>query len=309
MEEEIIEDFTEDVLDENQVEIQRLESEINQLENSLKYPMAFKSAIGGGLIGYVLSKQIVPSNDIAIISTLASSYLAYNYMKNKDLSVDQKHLINEQIQERKKRLRSLGVEVKADETGILGAEEIENLDYSKYIFGDDKYGNFIGNPAVGFHAIVFGLPKGGKSIWSMQFADYLANHFGDVLYIASEEGFKGTIKDKIVEWTTNRKNLKFGNFTGFDEIKENIKGYDFVFIDSLDFAKITVEEMEELKAENPETSFVTIKQVTKDGKFRGSQEYAHNCDIIIEIIDGVANQKGRYNPEAQMLVFEKEEEE
>ena len=57
----------------------------------------------------------------------------------------------------------------------------------------------------------------------------------------------------------------------------------------------------------PISSFVTIKQVTKDGKFRGSKEYAHNCDIIIEIIDGVANQKGRYNPEAQMLVFEKEE--
>ena len=65
----------------------------------------------------------------------------------------------------------------------MSAEELENMDYDKYVFGNDKYGQFIGNPAVGFHAIVFGLPKGGKSIWSMQFADYLANHFGKVLYI------------------------------------------------------------------------------------------------------------------------------
>jgi len=66
--------------------------------------------------------------------------------------------------------------------------------------------------------------------------------------------------------------------------------------------------MEELKTLNPKTSFVTVKQVTKDGKFRGSQEYAHNCDIIVSIEDGIATQKGRYNPQAQMEVFAKEEE-
>ena len=119
---------------------------------------------------------------------------------------------------------------------------------------------------------------------------------------------KVLFKDKITEWTNNRKNLKFANFTGYDQIKDNISGYDFVFIDSLDFAKITVEEMEELKKLYPQTSFVTVKQVTKDGKFRGSQEYAHNCDIIVSIEDGVATQKGRYNPQSQMEVFTKDEE-
>ena len=74
------------------------------------------------------------------------------------------------------------------------------------------------------------------------------------------------------------------------------------------FANITVDEMEELKELNPTTSFVTVKQVTKDGKFRGSQEYAHNCDIIVEIIEGIAYQKGRYNPQSEMEVFTKEEE-
>jgi len=301
-------DFTEQEQDENQQEIESLTQEINRLENTLKYPLGFKNAVAGGLLGYLLTKKLAKDNNVAILGSLASSYAAFNMFKGKDLSNEQKQAINEQIHIRKQRLKSLGVEIKAEETGILGAEELENLDYEKYIFGEDRYGNFMGNPAVGFHAIVFGLPKGGKSIWSMQFADYLANHFGNVLYIASEEGFKGTIKQKVTEWTTNRQNLKFGNFTGFEEIKENINGYDFVIIDSLDYADITVEEMEELKAENPKTSFITIKQVTKDGKFRGSQEFAHNCDIIVEIIDGIAHQKGRYNPAAEMEVFTKEEE-
>jgi len=304
-EEEI--DFTEQT-DENQIEINNISTEINRLENMLKFPLGFKNAVAGGLLGYFLTKQVAKDNDIAILGSLASSYAAYNFSKGKDLTTEEKHAINEQIQIRKKRLQSLGVEIKAEETGILGAEELEKLDYDKYVFGDDQYGNFMGNPAVGFHAIVFGLPKGGKSIWSMQFADYLANHFGNVLYIASEEGFKGTIKQKIKEWTTNRTHLKFGNFTGFEEIKNNINGYDFVVIDSLDYADISVEEMEEIKANNPKTSFITIKQVTKDGKFRGSQEFAHNCDIIVEIIDGIAHQKGRYNPAAEMEVFTKAEE-
>ena len=308
MEEQEI-DFTEDkgtVDNDNQINI--LSTEINRLENMLKFPMGFKNAVAGGLLGYFLTKQVVKDNNMAILGSLASSYAAFNFSQGRDLTTEQKHAINEQIQVRKKQLKSLGVEIKAEETGVLTAAELEQMDYDKYVFGEDKYGNFMGNPAVGFHAIVFGLPKGGKSIWSMQFADYLANHFGDVLYIASEEGFKGTIKEKITEWTTNRTHLKFGNFRGYEEIKNNIGNYDFVFIDSLDYADISVDEMEELKAENPNTSFVTIKQVTKDGKFRGSQEFAHNCDVIVEIIDGIANQKGRYNPAAEMEVFTKDEE-
>ena len=300
-------DFTEGV-DLKDQQITQLQKEIIQLESNLKFPLALKSVVAGSLLGYFTTKKVTKNNNAAVLGSLAGAAAAYNLTKGKDLSTDQKHAINEQIQLRKNQLRNLGVEIKADETGILSAQELEDMDYDKYVFGDDKYGNFIGNPAVGFHAIVFGLPKGGKSIWSMQFADYLANHFGNVLYIASEEGFKGTIKDKITEWTTNRSNLKFGNFTGYEQIKNNVDGYDFVFIDSLDFAKITVEEMEELKALNPKTSFITVKQVTKDGKFRGSQEYAHNCDIIVSIENGIANQKGRYNPEAQMKVFAKEEE-
>ena len=308
MEEQEI-DFTEDkgtVDNDNQINI--LSTEINRLENMLRFPMGFKNAVAGGLLGYFLTKRMAKDNNMAILGSLASSYAAFNFSQGRDLTTEQKHAINEQIQVRKKQLKSLGVEIKAEETGVLTAAELEQMDYDKYVFGEDKYGNFMGNPAVGFHAIVFGLPKGGKSIWSMQFADYLANHFGDVLYIASEEGFKGTIKEKITEWTTNRTHLKFGNFRGYEEIKNNIGNYDFVFIDSLDYADISVDEMEELKAENPNTSFVTIKQVTKDGKFRGSQEFAHNCDVIVEIIDGIANQKGRYNPAAEMEVFTKDEE-
>ena len=302
-------DFTaEETVNYENDEVRKLQEEIAKLENMLKFPMAFKSIIAGGLLGYLFGKKYFGNESAALLGSLASGYAAFNFSRGKDLTPDQKHAINEQIQARKARLQALGIEIKGETIGVLSADELERLDYDKYIFDDDQYGEFMGNPAVGFHAIVFGAPKGGKSIWAMQFANYLANHFGEVLYIASEEGFKGTIKQKITEWTDNRTNLNFANYKGYEEIKDGIANYNFVFIDSLDFAKITVEEMEQLKRDNPAVSFVTIKQVTKDGKFRGSQEYAHNCDIIIEIIDGIANQKGRYNPQAEMEVFTKAEE-
>ena len=308
MEDEEIDFTSEQTVNYENDEVRKLQEEIAKLENMLKFPMAFKSIIAGGLLGYLFGKKYFGNESAALLGSLASGYAAFNFSRGKDLTPDQKHAINEQIQARKARLQALGIEIKGETIGVLSADELERLDYDKYIFGDDQYGEFMGNPAVGFHAIVFGAPKGGKSIWAMQFANYLANHFGEVLYIASEEGFKGTIKQKITEWTDNRTNLNFANYKGYDEIKDGISNYNFVFIDSLDFAKITVEEMEQLKRDNPAVSFVTIKQVTKDGKFRGSQEYAHNCDIIIEIIDGIANQKGRYNPQAEMEVFTKEEE-
>ena len=308
MEDEEIDFTSEQTVNYENDEVRKLQEEIAKLENMLKFPMAFKSIIAGGLLGYLFGKKYFGNESAALLGSLASGYAAFNFSRGKDLTPDQKHAINEQIQARKARLQALGIEIKGETIGVLSADELERLDYDKYIFGDDQYGEFMGNPAVGFHAIVFGAPKGGKSIWSMQFANYLANHFGEVLYIASEEGFKGTIKQKITEWTDNRTNLNFANYKGYEEIKDGIANYNFVFIDSLDFAKITVEEMEQLKRDNPAVSFVTIKQVTKDGKFRGSQEYAHNCDIIIEIIDGIANQKGRYNPQAEMEVFTKEEE-
>ena len=50
-------DFTEQQKDENQQEIDSLTQEINRLENTLKYPLGFKNAVAGGLLGYLLTKK------------------------------------------------------------------------------------------------------------------------------------------------------------------------------------------------------------------------------------------------------------
>jgi hypothetical protein len=78
-----------------------------------------------------------------------------------------------------------------------------------------------------------------------------------------------------------------------------------VVIDSVNFAKITAEQVEQLKAENPNTLFITIHQATKQGQARGSQEYIHNADTIIKVHEGVATSMGRFNEGGTYIVFEK----
>lgn len=187
----------------------------------------------------------------------------------------------------------------------MSADELRDYTYRSYPF-DGKYKALIGQPARSFHMMVFGRPKQGKSIFCFQLAKYLTK-FGKVLYIAAEEGFSATLQQKLTEFGAVNQNLYFANYRNFEQIRENLKGsdYEFVVIDSINFINLEPEDVETLKAENKEKAFITIQQATKNGAFRGSQQFAHNCDIIIEVVEGVANHTGRYAAPSEMQIFDK----
>ena len=196
-----------------------------------------------------------------------------------------------------------------DNKGIMNSAELLNYSYQRYPF-QGKWENFIGQPSKNFHAMIYGRPKQGKSILSVQFAQYLSENFGRVLYVASEEGFSVTLQNKIKEFAMDNANLDFANFRTYEQIREalHVRKYSFVFIDSVNFIKITPEDIEDLKAENKNTAFITIQQATKNGNFRGSQEFAHNCDAVIRVEAGKAFHQGRFQEPSDMDVFDKPEE-
>ena len=185
----------------------------------------------------------------------------------------------------------------------MNASDLLEYKYDCYTFSG-KYGEFFGNPSKNFHLMVFGRPKNGKSIFTVQFAKYLST-LGKVLYIASEEGFSATLQQKIREFGMANPNLDFGNFRDYEQIRDVLANnhYQFVVIDSINFINLEPEDVEVLKAENPGTAFITIQQATKGGQFRGSQQFAHNCDMIVEIVDGVAYHTGRFAAPSEMAVF------
>lgn len=224
-----------------------------------------------------------------------------------------KHKIINDIISSQNRLREEGEnefnQENPNDKGIMSSTDLVNHTYTKYNFSG-KWNDFIGQPSKNFHAMIYGRPKQGKSILAVQLAQYLSENFGKVLYIASEEGFSVTLQKKVAEFAIDNPNLDFANYRDFNQIKEalHVRKYQFVFIDSVNFIKITPEDVEDLKSANKNTAFITIQQATKNGNFRGSQEFAHNCDMVIRVEAGQASHQGRFQEPTEMAVFDKPEE-
>jgi hypothetical protein len=279
----------------------KLNAEIRMLSSQIAFPPAIRNAVAVGAIGKHYIGGIVPM--------IAGAIVGYKLSKQKNLSEFDKQIILNKISNKHKQLQALE---KADARntseieGIMSSADLVDYDYKKYPF-TGKWKKFIGEPSIGFHAMVFGIPKSGKSILCTQMAKYMSDNFGSVLYVAAEEGFSMTLQNKLKEFGMASENLHYANFREYEQIRTALQNneFAFVFLDSVNFMKITPEQMRELKAENPQTAFITIQQATKDGKFRGSQEYAHDADVIINVANGIATQQGRFCEPSMMRVFKK----
>lgn len=277
----------------------QLTRELAQLRAAANVPNKIASSLGGMAIGQALG--------VGSLGTAMLGLVGFQLGSKKDIDDKQKAKLNAQIQQKARELLALerGDQVEqAKQSGIMSADELVDYTYDSYNF-DGKWQKLVGNPAKSFHMMVFGRPKQGKSIFCFQLAKYLSK-FGKVLYIASEEGFSATLQQKLQEFGAVNHNLHFANFRDYETIKNELTGtdYEFVVVDSINFINLEPEDVEELKSLNREKAFITIQQATKGGQFRGSQQFAHNCDIIIEVIQGVAHHTGRYAAPSEMAIFD-----
>jgi predicted ATP-dependent serine protease len=143
--------------------------------------------------------------------------------------------------------------------------------------------------------MVYGLPKSGKSTMCLDFANYLAANHGKVLYCAIEEGFGYTLKEKIERLKAHHSNLYIT-----DRVPENLNDFNFVFIDSVSKAGMDVNDIDSLRKMHPEVSFIFIYHTTKEGKFKGVNEHAHEVDVIVQVEKGKATSTGRFNAGGSM---------
>ena len=184
-----------------------------------------------------------------------------------------------------------GTDYEDDEEGaiVVPSGELLGMDFET-IGLQGKYRELIGDPSVGFSAMVYGLPKSGKSTLCLDFAKHLAEHHGKVLYCAVEEGFGYTLKEKIERLNASHRNLYIT-----DRIPSDLTPYQFVFIDSVSKAGMDVADLEELRKQYPGVSFIFIYHTTKEGRFKGVNTHAHEVDVIIEVGKGEAKATGRFN--------------
>jgi predicted ATP-dependent serine protease len=111
-----------------------------------------------------------------------------------------------------------------------------------------------------------------------------------------------TLQEKL-----NAKDVKHPNLFVSDTIPEDLSFFDFIFFDSVNKLGLSASDLETLKQSNPNKSFIYVFQTTKEGNFRGANEFQHDVDVVIQVPEkGLAVQNGRFNQGGEMRIFEDE---
>lgn len=173
---------------------------------------------------------------------------------------------------------------------VVLANELAKMNFQTFSIRG-KFGKLLGKLYIPFYIMIYGSRFHGKSTAALLLADELVKQRGyKVLYVANEEGAKGTMQEKVVRLGINS---PIGIIEEYNP--KLFKSYDVVFIDSTQTTDISHEEFKELKKRFPKTSFVIINQANRDGTSKGGTKWEHIVDAIMHIENKCATmEKNRF---------------
>ena len=186
-------------------------------------------------------------------------------------------------------------------SGVLTAEEMANRQLDLLAFSSFWLSLF-GKPARNFTMMFHGEPHNGKTIFLLILAQYLAENFGEVLYVSSEEFASPTMTKKVNEFLNPiPKRLHFA-----ENLKDpDLSQYNFIILDSVNDLALKINEYKKIRKDHPATAFIFILQHTKAGDFRGGKDWEHMAEIVGEVSQGVVTiTKNRYAPKNTLNFFE-----
>ncbi len=171
-------------------------------------------------------------------------------------------------------------------SGVVDASDIAGLNFSQ-IELDGKYKSDFVRMYSDTQFMFWGKPGHGKTVALLQFAQYLAEKKKlKVLYIADEEMNRSTLTEKIREFKIGDPNLKFvKDLDALRRSGKSIHDFDAVFFDSVQSLGFTLESYKKFVKDNPGRIYVLIVQSTKDGSFKGGQDWLHEVDIAGEYVN------------------------
>jgi hypothetical protein len=211
---------------------------------------------------------------------------AYTSALQEQTKAKQLQGIKELEQEKAKR-SALGTEYAGGK--IVPMQKVTGIKHRLLNF-KDKWRDFFGLPQINFFCVIHGMSGEGKSTFAMQFAKYLAENFGIVLFVSGEEGFAPTFQDKVQKFKSDIPGMYGGDIrTGEELLNETpVNKFHFIVIDSLNNMGIDPEMMRRIRAKFKHSAIIAICQNTKDGKMRGSYEIIHDSDITVKVTNGIA---------------------
>jgi DNA replication protein DnaC len=220
---------------------------------------------------------------------------AEKYANEMERIANQMEVKTAELQDYEKKAQELNRNIEIENMRVskktYSAKDISKMEFEHLDF-DGQYFDYFGRPARGFMMILHGMPFGGKTTFTLQFAQYLTR-FGKVLFVSAEEGLTATFKSKI-------ENLKIADVMFSDErfseaILKDARRYDFVVIDSISKVSLAAERLEEWHQKNSKCAVIGILQSRRDGDYKGSAEYTHNADIVVAVNrNEIKIEKNRY---------------
>ena len=140
-----------------------------------------------------------------------------------------------------------------------------------------------GEPEKNFQMIIYGDPGNGKTEFSVRFAKYLAG-FRKVLYCSYEQGISKSLQDAIIRNNMEQVAGKIIFLSGGSvvELSEYIKRTNpgIIFIDSLDYMRLTTEQYKSLIKRHPKKAFVIITWSRNESpKSQYAKDIEYMCDI------------------------------
>ncbi len=184
--------------------------------------------------------------------------------------------------------------------GVLTAEQMGNRQFERLNF-NYPWDTLMGKPAKNFTIMFHGEPGAGKTTLLLKFAEYLANNFGSVIYISSEEHEASTLTDKVNELLKPKPaNLAFSP----DLKTPDLSQYDFIILDSVNDLGLKLDDFKKVKKNNPNAAFILILQHTKDGDYRGGKDWEHDIQIAAKVENGVVTvYRNRYGVKGSLDFF------
>lgn len=164
----------------------------------------------------------------------------------------------------------------------IGVKAFMEKNFDTFAFEGEWLDSF-GEPEKNFKMLLYGPSGEGKTELSVKFAKYMAN-FGKVYYFSFEQGISKTLQDAIIRNQMDEVSGKVIFLSGgsFEELMQYVKKSraKTIFIDSLDYMKLTVEQFKILIKTYPKKAFIIVAWA-KNGtpKSQHAKDIEFMCDI------------------------------
>ena len=263
--------------------VQRMVNQLDSKLSSFGLPLPLFT-VGGVVISQLLAnlfrvEETKARTDLALLMGLGGVVLDIVTQDSKPTTQPQIVQNNAQLQDQ---IQGNQLEQKAKKGSFVSASDYRKLSIPT-IPMTAEYDYLFGMPSRDFYMTIHGLPGNGKTSFAVKFAQYFNQQHGRVLYLASEQnGIDLAFQEILKKYKASFQIHTDPKQLTEDHLLTAFKSYDLIILDSATNLGFYPNQIKSLQEQSGK-AVISILQSTKDGKFKGSQEWLHDVDISLKV--------------------------